>query len=103
MTLNQAISNATRKASSSFCKYRVGAIAIDRKGNILGTARNTPRINRKGGSIHSEMALMKKYGHKIKTIIIFRVTVGGNLRRMDACPICAAKAQELGITIKSLI
>jgi tRNA(Arg) A34 adenosine deaminase TadA len=100
---NKIIQQAVKKASGSTCKYCIGAIGIDCKGRVLGTSRNRTRFNTKGGSIHAEMALMKQYGRKLKSIVIFRVTKGGNLRHMDPCNVCSAKAAELDIKITSLI
>ena len=56
----------------------------------------------KGKGLHAEMALMKKYGARIKTIIICRVGNSGNLLPIDPCSACAELAGKLGITIVSI-
>lgn len=103
MTFLQALEVAKNKAAHTPCKYSVASIALDSRGNVIDTARNTPRFGKKGGSVHSEQALMKKHGKRIKSIIIFRVTKGGKIKPMDPCSVCATKANELGITIHSLV
>ena len=45
---------------------------------------------------------MKKYGARIKTIIICRVGNSGNLLPIDPCSACAELAGKLGITIVSI-
>ena len=92
-----------KKAEQSNCKFRVAAMALDKKGNLIGLSRNTRRFPRRGGGIHAEMALMAQYGKNIHTIIICRIGRGGDLRPLEACAKCQAKANELGITIRTVL
>lgn len=87
------IERARRKAKCTPCKYKVAAIGFDARGNHIATVTNKPRFSRPGGSIHAEMNLMSNY--RVKTIHILR----SNGKRIDPCPACAAKAEELGIKI----
>lgn len=94
---------AVKKAQQSICKYKVSAIGFDRYGNIIGTAMNKPRFNHVGGSKHAEMNLMRKYGQKLKTIIICRSNNSGDVIHIDPCGACKRKADDLGIKIKSIV
>ena len=92
-----------RKASSSICKHRVAAIAFDRSGKLLFVSRNRPQFGRIGGGIHAEMEIIHRYGKKIKTIIIARVSKSGNLLPIHACKKCQAIADSMNIKIIPLL
>lgn len=98
----ELIERAIRKASSSICRFKISAMAFDKKGQLLGTSFNQPRFNRFGGGRHAEMILMAQYGKNIKTIIICRTDGKAGLLPIDPCEVCKAKAEELGIKIKSI-
>lgn len=93
------IDRAIKKAASSPCRAKVSAIGIDSYGRVLGICRNEPRISKKGGGIHAEMNLMRRFDRKIKTILLCRTNKTGGLLPIDPCPACAAKAEDLGIKI----
>lgn len=95
---------ALKKAAKSKCKYKVAALALDKRGKFIGSAFNVQRFNREGGTIHAEMNLMRKYGPKIKTIIICRVSGrnGNIVKKIHPCDTCLKKANEYGIKIISL-
>jgi hypothetical protein len=99
----ELLMRAIRKASSSICRFKISAMAFDKRGKLLGTSFNRPRFSKKGGSIHAEMELMAQYGTNIKTIIICRTDGKEGLLPIDPCVICKAKADELGIKIKSIM
>lgn len=89
-----------RKAAKSSCEYRIAALALNKKSEVVARATNLRRFYRKGGGLHAEMRLMalaRKRG--IKTIIICRVGKSGMLLPIDPCPMCSKKAKELGIKI----
>lgn len=92
-----------KKAKKSTCRYRVSALGLTAKGEIIGIKNNSPRFSREGGSIHAEMALMKQYGENIKTIYICRVNGKGELLPIKPCKVCRRKADELGIKILTYI
>lgn len=100
--MTKTIERAIRKVSQTTCRYKVGAIGFDNSGDIIDITRNTPRFNKKGGGIHAEMEMMRRHGDRLKRIVIFRVTDGGSIRRMDPCEACLEKATELGIGIISI-
>ena len=91
-----------RKAITSNCKYKVGCIGLDKKGDVVAYSYNRPRFKHEGGSIHAEMDLMARYGQVIKTIIICRVTKTGIIKPIHPCKTCQDKADELGIKIVSI-
>lgn len=92
---------AARKASQSQCHVRVAAIAFNHKGDLVMTAVNTPRFSKEGGGIHAEMRVMRRRP-KCKTILLIRVNKTGKIVPLDPCAACAAKANELGVTIISV-
>ena len=95
---------AQKKAQQSICKFKVSAIGLNAKGEVVAKAINRPRFSHKGGGIHAEMSVMKFARKKgIKTILICRVsTCNGELLPIDPCPRCAATAKKLGIKIVSI-
>lgn len=93
---------AKRKAMQSDCNYRVSAIAINRRGEIINSTTNKHRFDGKGKGLHAEMQLMSANPKGIKHIIICRVGKGGMLLEIDPCPMCQEKANELGIKITSI-
>jgi len=99
---SRTIARAIRKASHSTCNQKIAAVAFDKKGRILGISKNRGRFTRKGGGIHAEMVIMKKWGRKIKKIIIIRTNLTGGLLPIHPCKVCSAKAKELGIKIYNL-
>lgn len=101
--MNEAlIPFAVKVAQRSMCKHKVSAIGFDRKGNIIGYSHNLPRFSKYGGGLHAEMRLMAKYGKHIKTIVICRTNISGDLKAIAPCKACAAKASDLGIKILTI-
>lgn len=96
------ITRLKKKAMKSISTYKISAIGLNRKGEVIGTSFNRPRFDRHGGGIHAEMALMKKFDKGLKTIIICRVGGRGDLRPIDPCYTCEMKARQLGIDIISI-
>jgi cytidine deaminase len=93
---------AVNKAKQSCCRYRVSAIGLDRLGNVLGSACNQKRFPNKGGSLHAEAALLRKYGKKVKSIFICRVNKHGKLKSIKPCDNCQAMLDTLKIKVYSL-
>lgn len=90
------------KAKKSFCKFKVSAVALDGKGDVISYSTNKPRFSKHHGGFHAERLLMSKYGSRIKTIIICRVGNGGDLLPIDPCEACQKMADKLGIKILSI-
>jgi len=93
---------AIRKALQSTCHYRVSAIGLDNRGNILGVSKNYPRFTRLGGGVHAEIALLRKYGHKIKTIIICRINKRGMIMPIKPCINCRKIMAKKNIKIMTI-
>ena len=93
---------AIKVAQRSTCKHKVSAIGFDRKGNIIGYSHNIPRFCKYGGGLHAEMRLMSKYGQKLKSIVICRTNVSGDLKPIKPCNACSSKAFDLGIKILTI-
>lgn len=99
-----------KSASQSPCNYRIGAIAFDKKGDILGNVCNTFRSgdafygeqHRRGTGLHAEARLIRRYGKNIKTILIMRIGNSGNILPIDPCPACSNMAAKLGIVIDTV-
>lgn len=98
-------------AIHSPCNYRIGAIAFDKKGDVLGSACNMFRDgnkffgeqNRKGTGFHAEARLIKRYKGNIKTILIMRIGGSGNILPIDPCPACKKMAEKFGIKIVTVM
>ena len=86
--IQATIEIAVKKAQQSRCKYHVSAIGFDKRGRIVATARNYPRFNYEGGGVHAEMALLKKAGVRVRTLLLCRMNRIGVLKRIDPCPAC---------------
>jgi len=101
VTKRDIIKRAKRKAKTSACRYSVSALGFNHKGELIRTATNRPRFTRYGGGVHAEMEIMRTTKN-VKTIIICRVGASGELRPIDPCKRCRAKAEELGVQIVTI-
>jgi hypothetical protein len=102
MTLTEIKERLTLKASQSICKYKVAALGLNRRGEIIAISANRPRMSRKGGGLHAEMSVMLRAGPALRKILICRVNDQGDIRPIHPCDACADKALELGVTIVTL-
>ena len=102
MKLYNIVDRVKAKAIRSPSKYHIGVIGLNIRGEIIGTAFNSPRFNRIGGGNHAEMMLMRKCGRDLKTIILCRVGARGNILPIDPCIVCKTKADELKIKIVTI-
>ena len=97
MKTTEIKSIAITKAKQSFCRYKISAIGLDKRGNVIGTATNRPRMAKQGGGIHAEIALIRRYKENLKSIFICRVNAKGELMPIDACKNCQKVMENLGI------
>jgi tRNA(Arg) A34 adenosine deaminase TadA len=97
--MRHLIKAALKKAEQSECRYRISAIGLNKRGEVIAKTVNQHRFDRQGGGLHAEMLLMRKTGSALKTIIICRIGNSGEIRPIEPCSICAEKAAELGIKI----
>lgn len=94
------------KAEQTRTCYRVSAIAFNKKGEILGSATNSFKMDGRpagrGSGIHAERRLMARYGNNIKSIIICRIGWGGDMLPIKPCDVCQKVADKIGIKIISI-
>lgn len=93
---------ALNKAKRTPCHYKVCAIGFNRRGEYLGMMTNRPRFNRHGGGEHAEIRLIRRYGSRVRSILLVRSTNTGKLSSIDPCPVCAKIMSDLGITCKTV-
>lgn len=96
---NELVSRAKKKALESICKYRVSAIGLNKRGEVICARSNRPRFSHHGGSVHAEMRVMLEGGRALKTILLCRVNAKGDLVGIEPCHTCLEKANELGVKI----
>lgn len=96
------IRRAIKKAGKSNCRQKISALGFNKSGDLIYISSNRPRFSKKGGSIHAEMSVMANASRSLRSILICRVGLGGDLLPIDPCRVCAQKAQELGIRIISV-
>jgi hypothetical protein len=99
---HNVIEQAKRKAGTSSCRFKISATGFDKRGNVIGCATNKPRFVRKGGGIHAEAALIRRYGKRLRTILICRVNRAGDMLPIDPCKNCSELAEKFEIKIISL-
>ena len=97
-----------KKAKQSISHYKISCVALNKKGEVIGYTTNkfrkdniTPLI---GSGLHAESYCMARYYPLgIKTLIIMRIGLSGNILPIDPCEDCKKMAQKLGITIQSVM
>lgn len=104
--LKAVVKRLRNKSQSIKATYKISAVAYSSKGDVLGYATNNLRLDiasiRRGSGIHAERELIKKYGRKIKYIVISRFGEEGVLLPIQPCEICQKIADNLGIKIIEL-
>lgn len=94
---------ARKKAKQSICTYRVSAVGLNKRGEVIGSTTNKYRFeNRAKGTVHAEVALIHSCGKALKTIIICRVGHKGSILPIHPCPNCQRIADSLGIKIETV-
>ena len=94
---------AIKVAVRSSCRYKVSAIALDKRGNVLSTASNRPRFAKLSGGMHAEMAVWRKVNvGDVRVVLIARVNKAGDLLPIDPCATCKRVLTRLGIKIKTV-
>ena len=93
-----------KKAIQSSSHYKVAAAAFTKHGNLLGMATNNRNMlfqsSRRGGGIHAERQLMKRFGNRISYIVLARVGRPGDVNLpIHPCRTCSKLASQLGIKI----
>ena len=102
-SLDMLVKRMHKKASQSISRYRISAVAFDKNGEFIAQSFNNVPMEgvepKHGAGIHAEAKLMRKYGTKVKTILISRVGHGGEWRPIKPCEKCQALASKLGVKI----
>ena len=92
---------AVRKAGQSVCQYRVSAIGLNKRGEVVCSATNRPFLDKPHGSLHAEHAVMLM-SNSLKTIVICRLGRAGDVRPIHPCQTCARIANKKGIKIVTI-
>lgn len=95
-------SRLIKTAKNSPCRQKIAAVALDKKGNVLGYSSNKQRFYSLHGGIHAEQRVLFKYGAKVWTIVVCRVGADG-LLPIDPCKKCKKIAAKMNVTIRSLL
>lgn len=91
-----------QEARKSTCRFRVSAVVLDERGNVLARGYNKPRLKRKGGGIHAEVDTLRKCDrNKIHTIVILRIGKGGDIRNIHPCLNCSKLLTKLNVKVKN--
>ena len=99
---HRLLKKGLRRKSQRYSMQVVTAIAISKKGNVLGTTCNNPSNVPGMRHKHAEGILMARFGKSIYKIFILRVGRGGNLLPIEPCEQCLKLALRLGVTIESI-
>lgn len=103
MTLTQEnLDRAVKKATKSFCRYKIAALGFDRRGDFIGSTVNRCRLERIHGAEHAEALLISHYRSSLKTIVICRTNKNGGVLPVHPCPLCLSMAKKYGIKIKTI-
>lgn len=97
------ISRAIKKAANSQCRFRIAAIGLDFRGNVIGSSTNAPFLPKKGGGMHAEQLLMMRTPRSLRTIVIARIGLSGVVRPISPCEKCSRMAQKRGVKIVSVM
>jgi cytidine deaminase len=100
--MNDLVEMAMKKAQQSGCKFKISAIALDKRGDVIATAVNRPRFNREGGGVHAEMVALQKGGRKVHSMIICRVGNSGDLLPIEPCDQCKRVLDKKRVKVYSI-
>jgi cytidine deaminase len=101
------IQRLKKKAEQSPSQYRISCVALDKKGQVIGYTTNKFRKDNIkpviGSGLHAEAyAMARYYPFGLKTIVIMRIGLSGEVLPIDPCEDCQKMANKLGITIQSV-
>lgn len=105
----QAIKNNLIKKvnNNTSVNYPIVAVGINKYGDIVGTASN--KINnfkyssKKGNGKHAERELIKKFGKKIRTIILYRKGFNGSCLPIHPCKTCQKIIDKYNIKVLQFV
>lgn len=96
------IEKGLKKAKKSICRFKISAIGMNKKGEVIYISSNKPRFVRKYGGIHAEEEVIKKAGPSLYKIYIIRVNKNGDKLPIEPCKKCRNLAKKYNIKIKSI-
>ena len=99
---HRLLKKGLRRKSQRYSMQVVTAIAISKKGNVLGTTCNNPSNVPGMRHKHAEGILMSRFGKSIYKIFILRTGRAGNKLPISPCEQCLKLAQRLGIIIEEI-
>jgi deoxycytidylate deaminase len=102
--MQEIINMAKKKASQSSCKYKVSAIAFNKKGEVIGDAVNKHgQHNTHYRGLHAEMECLSRCKSTPKVMLICRVNPKGELLQIDPCETCKKVLEKKGIKILTVV
>ncbi len=93
------LENLKKKTLKSHCSYYVGCVGFDKNFNFVGSSINQPRLHKEGGGVHAELNLLKKFGPRIKHILLCRLGKSGKFRPIHPCKNCRKVLDKMGIRV----
>jgi cytidine deaminase len=93
---------ARKKASQVKMKSKISALALNKKGEVMATAFNSPRFDWYGGGNHAEMMVLKKCKSIPHTIILCRVGNSGDILPIEPCERCQKVLDKYDIKVKTV-
>lgn len=102
------IERLRKKCFQSPSQYRIACVALNKKGEVLGYTTNKFRKDHIkpliGSGLHAEAYSMARYyPFGLKTLVIMRIGLSGNILPIDPCEDCQKMAKKLGVTIQSVM
>lgn len=93
-----------KKASQSSCKYKISAIALNKKSEIIAQAINKHGQNENDyyRGLHAEMECLKKCKSTPTAMIIGRVNPAGDMLPIHPCNTCRKILEKKGIKIMTV-
>ena len=98
----ELIDLAISKAKQSICNYKISAIGLNSRGDVIASSTNKHKGCGKGLGLHAEVELIRKYGRKIRSIVLCRVGRSGILRNIHPCPSCQKILDKMNIRVYSI-
>ncbi len=101
--MNENIRLAQKKATQSSSKYKISAMAFNKKGEVMARAINKmSKHNHVYKGIHAEIELLGKCKSIPKEILLCRVNPNGNLMPIEPCKTCGEILRRLKIKVKTV-
>ena len=100
--MNEIVELARKKASkmNKHLNYRVVAVGLSRKGDLVGIRTNSfgLKSGKKNGK-HAERELLKRYGNRVRSIVLLRFGYSGGILPIKPCENCQKLLDKLGVKV----